>query len=119
MRAVVAFRELLPSGVRDSLDQLVARINTVFLKEHAGDGAHTDITADSVTADALVSTGSITAGTAITAVETIRAQSVVLTDGITAPSAVSGFAQVYVDTADGDLKVVFGDGTVKTIVTDT
>lgn len=40
-------------------------------------------------------------------------------DGITAPSAATGFAQIYVDTADGDLKVIFGDGTVKTIVVDT
>lgn len=42
-----------------------------------------------------------------------------LEDGITAPSALSGFAQLYVDTADGDLKVIFSDGTVKTIVVDT
>ncbi len=42
-----------------------------------------------------------------------------LADGITAPSTVAGKAQIYVDTADGDLKVKFGDGTVKTIVTDT
>lgn len=41
-----------------------------------------------------------------------------ITDGITAPSATAGLARIYVDTADGDLKVVFGDGTVKTIVTD-
>lgn len=40
-------------------------------------------------------------------------------DGMTAPSATSGVAKIYVDTADGDLKVIFGDGTVKTIVTDT
>lgn len=40
-------------------------------------------------------------------------------DGITAPSTVSGMAVIYVDTADGDLKVKFGDGTVKTIVVDT
>lgn len=39
-------------------------------------------------------------------------------DGVTAPSATSGYAKIYVDTADGDLKVIFGDGTVKTIVTD-
>jgi hypothetical protein len=39
-------------------------------------------------------------------------------DGSTAPSATSGTAKIYVDTADGDLKVIFGDGTVKTIVTD-
>jgi hypothetical protein len=40
-------------------------------------------------------------------------------DGITAPGAGTGEARIYVDTADGDLKVVFADGTVKTIVTDT
>lgn len=39
-------------------------------------------------------------------------------DGVTAPSATSGQAKIYVDTADGDLKIIFGDGTVKTIVTD-
>lgn len=42
-----------------------------------------------------------------------------VTDGITAPGAATGRARIYVDTADGDLKVVFADGTVKTIVTDT
>lgn len=41
-----------------------------------------------------------------------------LKDGVTAPSTVAGQAAIYVDTADGDLKVKFGDGTVKTIVTD-
>lgn len=40
-------------------------------------------------------------------------------DGITAPSTVSGYAWIYVDGSDGDLKVKFGDGTVKTIATDT
>ena len=40
-------------------------------------------------------------------------------DGITAPSASSGYAYIYVDSADGDLKVKFGDDTVKTIATDT
>lgn len=42
-----------------------------------------------------------------------------LKDGITAPSNTSGWAKIYVDTSDGDLKVKFGDGTTKTIVTDT
>lgn len=42
-----------------------------------------------------------------------------MADGITAPSTVAGYAQIYVDTADGDLKVKFGDGTTKTIATDT
>lgn len=42
-----------------------------------------------------------------------------IADGVTAPGAQSGRARIYVDAADGDLKIVFGDGTVKTIVTDT
>ena len=42
-----------------------------------------------------------------------------LVDGVAAPAAIAGVAQLYVDAADGDLKVKFGDGTVKTIATDT
>ena len=41
-----------------------------------------------------------------------------LVDGVSAPPT-STLAQIYVDTADGDLKVKFSDGTVKTIVVDT
>lgn len=44
---------------------------------------------------------------------------VAVKDGVSAPSTVSGMAVIYVDTSDGDLKVKFSDGTVKTIVTDT
>lgn len=40
-------------------------------------------------------------------------------DGISTPSTLSGFAKIFVDSADGDLKVKFGDGTVKLIVADT
>lgn len=42
-----------------------------------------------------------------------------LLDGITAPSTSAGLALIYVDALDGDLKVKFGDGTIKTIQTDT
>lgn len=45
--------------------------------------------------------------------------SVGLRDGVTAPSTITGQAQIYVDTADGDLKVKFGDGVTKTLATDT
>lgn len=48
----------------------------------------------------------------------VQATFLVITDGVTAPAATAGQAKIYVDTADGDLKIVFGDGTVKTIVTD-
>jgi len=49
----------------------------------------------------------------------IETNIVALEDGITAPSATVGLAKIYVDMSDGDLKVVFGDGTVVTIVADT
>ena len=45
--------------------------------------------------------------------------SLILTDGVTAPATSLGFASIYIDSADGDLKIKFGDGTVKTISTDT
>ena len=41
-----------------------------------------------------------------------------LSDGIAAPAAAGGYAILYVDSADGDLKVKFSDGTVTTIATD-
>lgn len=44
---------------------------------------------------------------------------VAILDGITAPSAISGRGQFFIDSADGDLKFIFGDGTTKTILTDT
>jgi hypothetical protein len=43
----------------------------------------------------------------------------VLVDGITAPSTATSLAQIYVDGSSGDLKIIFSDGVVKTIVTDT
>lgn len=39
-------------------------------------------------------------------------------DGVAAPAADASQAQIFVDSADGDLKVRFGDGTTKVIVTD-
>jgi hypothetical protein len=41
-----------------------------------------------------------------------------LKDGMTAPATQSGYAQIYVDSSDGSLKVKFASGTVKTIATD-
>ena len=35
------------------------------------------------------------------------------------PTAQVGKVKLYIDPADGDLKCIFGDGTVKLIVTDT
>jgi hypothetical protein len=55
----------------------------------------------------------------LTVTNQIFSNLIAIEDAITAPATVSGYAQLYVDSADGDLKVKFGDGTVKTIVTDT
>jgi hypothetical protein len=42
-----------------------------------------------------------------------------IVDGVDAPDTATGYAQLYVDAADGDLKVKFGDGTTKVISADT
>ncbi len=42
-----------------------------------------------------------------------------IADGVAIPDAIVGRAFIYVDTNDGDLKVKFGDGQVKTLATDT
>jgi len=47
-----------------------------------------------------------------------RQGSLPIIDGVSAPTQLAGVAFIYVDSADGDLKIVFGDGTVKTITTD-
>lgn len=41
-----------------------------------------------------------------------------VTDGVDAPTAEVGVAQIYVDTADGDLKVRFGDNHTAIVAAD-
>lgn len=41
-----------------------------------------------------------------------------IADGITAPDTLTGYGQIYIDEDDGDLKIKFGDGTTKTIISD-
>jgi len=48
----------------------------------------------------------------------VRMPKLVLDDGVTPQGALTGMAQIYVDAADGDLKIKFGDGVIKTIMTD-
>lgn len=42
-----------------------------------------------------------------------------LKDGVVVPATVAGYGQIFIDTADGDLKIKYGDGTLKLIVADT
>ena len=41
-----------------------------------------------------------------------------LEDGVSVPATIAGSAQIYVDAADGDLKVTFGDGHTVTLAAD-
>jgi hypothetical protein len=66
-----------------------------------------------------VTDGAVSNGLATRRWSNLCSHMLTLTDGRTAPSAVANVAQIYVDAADGDLKIIFSDGTVKTIVTDT
>ena len=45
--------------------------------------------------------------------------SLALADGVPEPVTVAGRAFLYIDEADGDLKIKFGDGVIKTIAEDT
>jgi len=52
------------------------------------------------------------------ALDTVIKEKIKIFDGVPAPG-VEAYAQMYIDQADGDLKIKFSDGTVKTIVVDT
>lgn len=83
------------------------------IKFKSNGGAYTDADINALSKD---SSDIVTAGGAAGLKTT---GPLILVDGITAPSTISGVAQLYVDTSDGDLKIKFGDGTVKTITVDT
>lgn len=48
-----------------------------------------------------------------------RGSYLMLIDGAQEPGPTPGQAKIFVDSVSGDLKIVFADGVVKTIVTDT
>lgn len=59
--------------------------------------------------------------TTVTGTERVRVPSdggIAIQDAIAAPATVTGFAVIYVDSADGDLKVKFADGFVRVIAAD-
>jgi hypothetical protein len=102
-------RAIRPTAGNFILDQ--ASGGDVFVNNCLAGNGYTDF------ATLFWSTGGYINGTVYETQEPTNLLSV--TDGVTAPSTVSGRAFLYVDVADGDLKVKFGDGTVKTIATDT
>jgi|GEM_PF-3074002 len=63
--------------------------------------------------------GAQSLGDATHVLKLVFASGFLLTDGVTAPTAAAGFGQLFIDQADGDLKVIFGDGVIKTIAADT
>jgi hypothetical protein len=73
----------------------------------------------STTASTSTTTGALTVAGGVGIAGRCAVNNMSLVDGITAPATQAGHAILYVDSADGDLKIKFGDGTVKTIVTDT
>lgn len=75
-----------------------------------------DIAANFVTAIGVPCTSAVGSTTDSMVISKLPVLSLI--DGVTAPATVSGKAQIYVDTADGDLKVKFGDGFVATLAVD-
>jgi hypothetical protein len=116
-------------GVIDALDAGGTGSTHLVLQGSGGNvliGGDSDITGSGglkvfgTTAAASLTTGAFQcAGGGSFTKELIAGLGMWLVDGITAPSATVGFAKLFVDTSDGDLKIIFGDGTVKTISTDT
>ncbi|MNK92405.1 hypothetical protein D3C87_1125290 [compost metagenome] len=62
----------------------------------------TDVTLSRAVAGSLRSSGGL------------QAQTLMVADGITTPNASTGYARIYVDSADGLLKIRFSNGTIKT-----
>ena len=65
-----------------------------------------------------ISNGTVSLGETSKKWSNVVSEQLQIEDGVSIPATVSGWASLYIDSADGDLKIKFGDGTVKTIVTD-
>lgn len=98
-------------GVSAGNDLFIGASNDIYLYSH---GAGVNLARFDTSKNAYIY-GGLNLGSATG----VTAGAIALQDGITAPGTSSGAAIIYVDTADGDLKIKFGDGTVKTIATDT
>jgi parallel beta-helix repeat protein len=78
----------------------------------------TDISETNISTLALRAANTTYNCTTVTANQHRLDGAIALADGMTAPGVLSGYASIYVDTADGDLKVKFGDGFVRVIGAD-
>ena len=108
---------LAPTLTRSS-NSLALNTNTTGTLSLTGNNGinSTTLTVNGLTG--VLSNKNFDATTSVTAGTFVRGETVRVTDGITAPGAQSGAATIYVDSADGSLKVVFASGTVKTLATD-
>lgn len=110
--AVSASRILKLTRTTTSAGSAYLGADNVGLNFYSGDATHRMLMTTAALSPATA--GGITLGTGA-----LPWNYLAISDGVTAPTAVSGAAFIYVDTADGDLKVRFGDGTTKTLATDT
>lgn len=88
----------------------------------AGNGTGTNTVAINAATGDIIALGTVSANAASgfgSGAELEVAGSLAIMDSVTAPTTASGWAFIYVDSADGDLKVKFGDGTVKVLAADT
>jgi hypothetical protein len=120
---VTLYQELTVTGESNFTGKLRLG-NNIDLGSHyiSGDGASSGLRFPNDPNDAVFS-GDISTPSNITcaiveASSTAYGYVLKVCDPATPPSTASGFAWIYVDEADGDLKVKFGDGTVKTLATD-
>lgn len=93
MRLTVPFREQLPPAIGSVFDVLIARINTVFNKEHNNDGTHAVVTATSVT-----TTGAIVGGSTVAATGAITAASLTTTGAVAAGTSLAAGTSVVAGT---------------------
>src|SRR5262249_26037279 len=104
MRATILNQDVLDPLVRESFEALTGRINTVFLKQHTGDGLHTAITATSLTTTGAIMSGSLITGQSSLAVT----GAITASGGITSTGA---FVQAKTGFFERDRNVALGEWT--------
>lgn len=117
--AVINFNGNNASGTEKTYGAIVGLISDSTAGSEDGVVSIRTISAGSTVVAMNFATGMYYQGGVDLGAGVVNATHLGITDGVTAPSATVGYAKIYVDSSGGDLKVIFGDGTVKTIVVDT